>query len=309
MTESFEGYLAATFSPMTETGEIDVSVIPAYALHLRAQGVSGIFVNGTTGECHSLSVKERKSILETWMHTWKAEDGSRIVHVGHQALPDALELARHAHECGVDGISLMPPSYFKPAGLDDLIRYSALIAREAPDTPFYYYHIPRMTGVNFPMHQFLKAASKEIPTCAGIKYSEPDFMNIQECLNGMDKPFKIFYGCDESLLACLDLGVQAAIGSTYNFLGAVFQSMLSAKRAGDFTTAAREQYKVVQTVALLNGYGYLPAAKQLMHWLGCPCGPVRQPLKPLDPQQPELLEKLNALNVLGKQPVTSPHFS
>ena len=149
-----------------------------------------------------------------------------------------------------------------------------------------------MTGVRFPMHQFLNAASEKIPTCIGIKYSEPDFMTIQQCLHLTQKKFKIYFGCDEALLPSLDLGIHGAIGSTYNFLGPVFRSLLSAKQKGDSKKAAEEQYKVVEMVACLNEFGYLPAAKQLMSWIGCPCGPIRSPLKGLDAKNQEKLRAL-----------------
>ena len=43
------------------------------------------------------------------------------------------------------------------------------VARAAPSLPFYYYHIPSATFVDFPMVDFLAAADGLIPNLAGIK--------------------------------------------------------------------------------------------------------------------------------------------
>jgi len=39
-----------------------------------------------------------------------------------------------------------------------------------PELPFYFYHIPSMSGVDFPMVDLLKAVSGRISNFAGIKY-------------------------------------------------------------------------------------------------------------------------------------------
>ena len=59
-----EGLIAATFTPFAADGSVDAGVVPAYAEHLRAQCVAGVFVNGTTGEGLSLSLAERETLAE-----------------------------------------------------------------------------------------------------------------------------------------------------------------------------------------------------------------------------------------------------
>lgn len=46
------------------------------------------------------------------------------------------------------------------------------IAKEAPDLPFYYYHIPSMTGVEFSMYDFMVAAGPRIPNLMGVVCTE-----------------------------------------------------------------------------------------------------------------------------------------
>lgn len=85
------GLVAAPFTPLRADGRLNVAAIPAYAARLRAGGVVGGFVNGTTGEGLSLTLAERKATVEAWrVH---AGGMKLFVHVGHTSMADAGELA------------------------------------------------------------------------------------------------------------------------------------------------------------------------------------------------------------------------
>ena len=60
-------------------------------------------------------------------------------------------------------IAANAPSFFKPSSVETLVDVCAGISEAAPGLPFYYYHIPALTGVNFPMVDFLRAAGKRMP--------------------------------------------------------------------------------------------------------------------------------------------------
>src|SRR5690606_10884273 len=61
--------------------------------------------------------------------------------------------------------------------IKQLAKCCAEIASAAPNTAFYYYHIPVLTGGNFAMLDLLKEIDGEIPTFRGIKYTHEDFMD------------------------------------------------------------------------------------------------------------------------------------
>lgn len=62
--ERLKGMIAATFTPMHEDGSLHLEMIERYADYIAAIGISGVFVCGTTGESLSLTVNERKLVLE-----------------------------------------------------------------------------------------------------------------------------------------------------------------------------------------------------------------------------------------------------
>jgi N-acetylneuraminate lyase len=104
---------------------------------------------------------ERCELTEAWMDAGRDHDLEIMVHVGDNSLANAIKLASHAYSCGADAISALAPSYFKPADIDALVDWTAAIAAEAPDCPFFYYHIPGLTGVRFSMSQYLEKADEK----------------------------------------------------------------------------------------------------------------------------------------------------
>ena len=214
-----------------------------------------------------------------------------MVHVGHLALPAARELAAAAQRVGADAISAMAPSYFKPDNVGALIAWCAEVAGAAPELPFYFYDIPDWTGVRLPMPEFLERGTESIPTLAGIKFTNADLMQFQQCLRASGGAFEILFGRDECLLAAWSLGGRGAVGSTYNFAAPLYRRLQARFAAGDLAAAAREQYTAVQLVKTLAAPGYLAASKWLMERLGVPVGPPRLPLQPLDAPAIERLER------------------
>ncbi len=247
----------------------------------------------------SLSTSERRQVAERWLHA--AAGRLRImVHVGHTSLPEAQALAQHAAQLGVDAIALIAPNFFKPQTVADLVDFCALVASAAPKLPFYYYEIPSMTGIHFPTAEFVRQAIARIPNFAGLKFSHSDLMSLQECLavrEGLD----LYYGQDEMLLAALALGVQGAVGSTYNFAAPVYQRVITAFQAGDLATARREQRKSVEMIRVLLDFGVVRTVKAILRLMGIDCGTVRPPLRPVSPEEmTAIYHRLRHLDIFSR---------
>lgn len=292
MSFRLHGLVAATHTPFDSSGELNLGPLEAQARHLADSGVRAVFVGGSTGESHSLTLSERLALARRWSEI-AGGDMSLVVHVGSNCLSDARELAAHAQNLGATAVAALAPMYFKPKSLDVLIDCCAMIASGAPDLPFYFYDIPALTGVNFSMSEFLEKAPARIPNLAGIKFTNPDLMAYQECLRtGLDLP----WGVDEHMLGALAVGATGAVGSSFNFAAPIYHRLMAAFAAGDIETARIEQYRSVQLIGLLASYGYMAAAKATMGFLGVDVGPPRLPNALLTPSQiGELRERLGGL--------------
>lgn len=283
MISKLHGLVAATHTPFGDDGRLDLASVERQAEHLLRDGVSAVFVGGTTGECSSLTVDERLALARRWGDVVRGTGLGLVVHVGSNCLADARALAADAASVGADAISALSPCYFKPPDPETLVACCREVAAAAPGLPFYYYDIPGLTGVRFPMPEFLGLASESIPTLAGIKFTNPDLFAYQLCLNAGDGRFDIPWGVDEYLLAALALGASGAVGSSYNFAAPVYRRTMAAFASGDLATARAEQFRSAQVIRLLAGFGYLAAARAVMGFLGVDVGPPRLPNPSLAP--------------------------
>ncbi|XP_013421162.1 N-acetylneuraminate lyase B isoform X1 [Lingula anatina] len=280
------GLCAAVFTPFTPDGEVNYDMIPKYVDHLVGQQVENVFINGTTGESTLLTVEERKLIAEAWIDSGRGRLKNILIHVGTDNLKDTKDLADHAESIKADAISIMPPVYFKPRNIKQLVYFCKEVASAAPSLPFFYYHIPGMTGVELNMEDFLQAAGPEIPTLCGIKYSGKNMMDATQCLLMDGKKYKILFGADEQLLSALAVGMDSAIGTTYNFMPRPFQRMIVALEHCDLDTARKEQYRAQALINTALRYGKeagnVSVFKEIMLMIGLDMGPPRAPMIRLD---------------------------
>lgn len=290
------GLVAATHTPFHDDGSLNLDAVERQCEHLVANRVAAAFIGGTTGESSSLTCDERRQLAERWGAVVRGTPLRLVVHVGANCVEDAKSLARHAETVGAEAISALTPSYFKPRSLDILIQTMTEIAAAAPGTPFYFYDIPSMTGVQLPMPDFLAQAQHRIPTLTGLKFTNSDLMAYQHCLRADAGRWDVPWGIDEYLLGALALGARGAVGSTYNFCAPMARRTMAAFAVNDFVTARDEQYRSVQVIQLLGSFGYMGAAKATMEQLGVPVGPPRLPNGALTPQQKlELRGRLEAI--------------
>lgn len=291
--EKIKGLNVAVVTPMTQDGAVNLDVIPQYAEFLISQGVDGVFVNGSSGEGLLLSVEERMAVLEKWMpYSGKL---NILVHVGHTSYVEAQRLAAHADKLGVRAISAMGPCFMQPKTLEDFIAYNKRIASKAPNTPFYYYHVPGYNGVNFPMDKFLEQASLEIPTLSGMKFTSQDVWEEFNCVKLQDGRFDILHGHDETLVVGLQLGEQGGIGTSFNVYGKVFKQIISLYGAGNVQAAVDLQYEADKIVRLMCKYDtILGTIKQMLVFLGVPVGPARLPNRNLtDAEKADLRSEMS----------------
>jgi len=288
--------IAPVHTPLTESGDLNLQRIELLGAHLADNGVSGVFLCGSTGEGMSLTVGERKAVTETWIDVAQLYGLDVIVQVGANSQRDAMDLASHAARHGVTSISAHAPSYFLPQTVEDLVRFLAPIAEAADGKPFYFYDIPDLTGVRLPTAEFLCVGAEHMSNLAGVKYTNSNLAQFQECLRLFKGRYDLWFGCDEALLAGYALGARGAVGSTYNFMAPLYHKIVAASDAGDDETARRLQAKSVLLVNTLAEFGYAAAAKAVMKWYEIDCGPVRAPLRPLSQaQQAEVLDRIRQI--------------
>lgn len=270
------GLVAATFTPFRPDGSLHLDRIHPVIDAVIAQGAAGLYVCGSTGEGPLLSTEERLLVAEASV---KAAAGRVpvVIQVGHNSITEARLIAAHAQRIGADAISATPPGYFKPDSLENFIACIAHIAGGAPKLPFYYYHIPVLSGVRFDMVDFLSQGGPRIPSLRGIKFSDANLHEMLACIEFDGGRYDILFGIDEMMLAGLVFGARGAVGSTYNFAAPLYQKIIAAFEAGDLAEARRLQSLSAQMVRIIIANGGRGGLKAAMTLIGADCGSSRLP--------------------------------
>jgi N-acetylneuraminate lyase len=274
------GLIAAPFTPMQEDGSLNLSLIPAYYELLKANGVAGAFICGSTGEGVSLTMNEKKAMADAWGRATQHDREFKVmILLGGTCIDDCIDLARHAQKSGLYAVSFTAPFYFKPADVQMLAACCKAIADAVPAMPFYYYHIPVLTGVGFPMLDLLEAVDGAIPNFAGIKYTHEDFMDFLSCLRYNNGRYDMLWGRDENMLAALAVGAKGAVGSTFNYAAPLYHNLIKAYNTGDVDRAQQLQQQSIDMIRLLGKYGGISTGKAFMKLIGLDCGAFRLPVK------------------------------
>lgn len=280
MNMKINGIVAATFAAYHQDGSLNTGIISGLVDKLINDGVSGVYICGTNGEGPNMSVEERMAVAEAYVSAARKRIPV-LVHVGHTSIAECKKLAAHAASIGADAFSSVAAFYFKPVSVQNLVDCMAEIASAAPQLPFYYYHMPTLTGVGMDMVEFLKIGEQQIPNLAGIKYTASTLYEYQACLNFKDGKFEALYGFDEMLLPALAVGAVGAIGSTYTFAAPVYLDVIRNYRAGNHEEARRLQLLMVNAIRCIIKHPSIAAQRAIMHMLGIDMGNPRLPLSAL----------------------------
>ena len=281
-----EGLIAAPFTPMHPDGRLNLDLIPSYYNLLKTNGNTGAFICGSTGEGVSLTLAEKKEVAAAWAAATAGDKDFKVITlVGATCLQDAIELSQHAQSVGLYAVSLTAPSYFKPASVQMLAECCRVVAAAIPDMPFYYYHIPVLTGVNFQMIDLLKEVHGQIPNFAGIKYTHEDFMDYASCLYYEEGRYDMLWGRDENLLSALVLGAKGGVGSTYNYAAPLYNALIDAYNQGNQEKARELQQQSIDMIRLLGKYGGIATGKAYMKLIGLDCGEFRLPVRNMSASQ------------------------
>ena len=122
----FSGCATALVTPFLPDGSLD---LPALRRLIKCQidsGIDAIVLLGTTGEPCTLSMDERRIIIETGMEI-AAGKVPILIGTGSNDTRRAIEYAKQAERAGADGQLCVTP-YYNKATQRGLIRHFSMIA-------------------------------------------------------------------------------------------------------------------------------------------------------------------------------------
>ena len=281
--DHLKGIIAAPFTPFLPDNSLHLDLIPSYYKMLKHHQVRGAFICGSTGEGASMTYDEKLKVTQAWADACRKDDHFKVIlFVGGTSIIESISLAQEGAKMGIDAIASTAPFYFKPNHITTLADCCLEIARSVPDLPYYYYHIPVLTGVDFPMIDLLKAIDGKASNFVGIKYTHENLMDFASCIHFQNRKYEMLWGRDESWLGALAMGAKGAVGSTYNYIPKLYHAISSNFEAGHVGKAQELQQKSIEMIGLLGKYGGMATGKSYMKWIGLDCGEFRLPVKNMD---------------------------
>ena len=270
----YQGIIPAFYACYDDNGNISPERVREMTRWLIDQGVQGLYVGGSSGECIYQGKEERKLLLENVMAEAKGEI-TVIAHIACNNTADSCELAAHAESLGVDAIAAIPPIYFKLPP-HAIAKYWNDMSAAAPNTDFIIYNIPQLAGVSLSV-PLLQEMLKN-PRVIGVKNSSMPTQDIQMWI---DEGAMVFNGPDEQLISGLVMGAVGGIGGTYSVMPKLYVELYRCVKAGEMAKALEIQNDCCRIIyKLCSGHGNMYAMiKETLRKLGCPnCGSVRAPL-------------------------------
>lgn len=196
--------IVALLTPFDGLGQVDFSSLGVYLEYLSDKGVRAVIANGTTAEFASLSLGERRNIIEYCRSNF---DGCIINNVSSPCISEVRILLQHSHDLA-DFALILPPYYYANQQVDGARAFfDAVIA--STDQPVFLY--------NFPLHTQFEISTSLVEQLAvqhknlvGIKDSSGS-LDVANSFVGTRSPFSIFVGNDQLGFDVLGAGLAGSV--------------------------------------------------------------------------------------------------
>jgi 4-hydroxy-tetrahydrodipicolinate synthase len=278
------GIWPALLTPLTEKQAVDVPALVAHIRWLFAQGCAGATLFGTTGEGPSFSLAERKAALDALIEAGVPAN-RLLVHTSCAALPETIELIRHATAHGVHGCLLMPPFFFK--GVSDagvVAAYRQIFEAVAdPALRVVLYNIPQISGVPVTRAVIEPLLADYSAQILGIK----DSGCVREASLALHEAFpdlQVWVGNEPDLQVMAGLGSLGAVSGVANVLPKLVQRLVGSAPSDD---PAADMARVQSFLSVFAEFPMLPAFKAMQAQRAGAAGwrRMRAPLVELDDAQ------------------------
>jgi 4-hydroxy-tetrahydrodipicolinate synthase len=213
-----EGVLSPVVTPFRKDYSPDAERFVKHCKWLLKSGCSGLAVFGTNSEANSMSVAEKRMLLEALV-AGGVPAASLMPGTGHSALSDSIEMTRAAVELGCAGVLMLPPFYYKGVPDEGLYRNFAEVIERVGDErlQLYLYHIPPVSQVSISLNLIERLLKKYPASIAGVKDSSGDWSNTKAMLDAFAKSgFDVFAGSEVFLLDNMRHGGKGCITATGN---------------------------------------------------------------------------------------------
>ncbi len=228
MSSLITGATTALITPL-KNGKLDEATYAALIQRQIDNGIDAVCPVGTTGESATLSHDEHKRCIEIAVEVSRGTKTKVLAGAGSNATHEAIDIARHAQNCGVDALFSVSPYYNKPSQEGLYQHYKAIAT--AVEIPVMLYNVPGRTGVDI-LPSTVKRLFDEIPNIFGIKEATGSIERTVELLAKVPELY-VFSGEDAIDFPILASGGKGITSVTANLLPDMKADLTHAALKGD----------------------------------------------------------------------------
>lgn len=281
----FIGCGTALVTPFTEDG-INFEELKKLLEFQIEQGADSIIICGTTGESATMSLQEKKEVIQFSVQVVHKRIPV-IAGTGGNNTQSVIELSQYAEEVGADGLLLVTPYYNKTTQSGLVSPYQA-IAKQV-NLPIILYNVPSRTGLNIEPSTCLQLS--KIPNIVGIKEASGNISQIAKITSLCGDNLPLYSGNDDQILPILSLGGIGVISVLSNLMPKFVHNMVFDYLSGNFTLAKDSQIKAIPLIdCLFSEVNPIPV-KSALEFIGFDVGMPRLPLVPMSETKKQLLQE------------------
>ena len=245
--------------------------------------IGPLIVGGSSGELFSLSMEERKTIVEVAVE----QTAGRLPIIAgcpHSGTQLALELVQHAQKAGADGAMITPP-YYAFSGFEGLFRHFEIIGQESDLGILIYFSGAVLHQVQDVIaNPALLYELCELPHISGFKDATRNYFFARDITIELKGKIAIVEsGGPGRYMWVWDYGAPSFITGLGNIWPKVELDFWHALQRGDRDSAQKIVFEQDRPyISFISNrskrYNYFAAVKALLDMVGLPGGPVRPPL-------------------------------
>lgn len=296
--KKLRGSICPVITPFTESGAIDEKAFTELINWQIDSGSHGISVTGTSGEPSSLTIDERKRVMDL---AKKTIDGRVFFAPGTGSTnhDETMELTKYAEEIGADAAMVIVPYYNRP-NQEALYQHFKTVA-DSVVTPIIIYNIPGRSAVNMEVST-MKRLVDDCPNIIGVKEANKDFEHVNRVLLNCGRDFLLFSGIELLCYPMLAIGGAGFISATANVEPTKVAELYNAWEAGDVARAQDLHFELMPLNDVLFKDTNPSPVKVALGMMGKITPKLRLPLGlPSDEIQQEVRESLIELAILPKE--------
>ena len=287
--EKFKGVYPVIITPMKENFEINYEGLKENVNYFIKQKVSGLVINGSTGEFVSLTEKEKEEIIKTVIST---VNGAFPIIVGtaSEYTNDAIRLTQSAENLGADGVLVINSYYAHPT--DEEIYHQFKDIADSTSLPIMIYNNPFTTGIDIGQDTLIDLGNN-VRNITHLKESSGSIQKLRDIHYATGNNLTLFCGSDDLAFESIVMGAQGWVSVAGNLAPNLTKELYKKIESKDFNSAHETYKKLLPLLQFIEDSGkYVQIVKAGMEIKGLNGGPSRPPRRNLNTEETKRLKEI-----------------